>query len=34
MGLPNGRVALQVTLPLARRGIAAGLTIGCAACPW
>ena len=30
MGLPNGRVALQVTLPLARRGIAAGLTIGCA----
>jgi molybdate transport system permease protein len=30
MGLPNSRVALQVTLPLARRGIAAGLTIGCA----
>jgi molybdate transport system permease protein len=30
MGLPNWRVALQVTLPLARRGIAAGLTIGCA----
>jgi len=28
MGLPNWRVALQVTLPLARRGIAAGLTIG------
>jgi molybdate transport system permease protein len=30
IGLPNWRVALQVTLPLARRGIAAGLTIGCA----
>lgn len=30
LGLPNWRVALQVTLPLARRGIAAGLTIGCA----
>jgi molybdate transport system permease protein len=30
MGLPNWRVALQVTLPMARRGIAAGLTIGCA----
>jgi molybdate transport system permease protein len=30
MGLPSWRVALQVTLPLARRGIAAGLTIGCA----
>jgi molybdate transport system permease protein len=30
MGLSNSRVALQVTLPLARRGIAAGLTIGCA----
>src|SRR5271154_7179558 len=30
MGLANSRVALQVTLPLARRGIAAGLTIGCA----
>jgi molybdate transport system permease protein len=30
MGLPNWRVALQVTLPLARRGIAAGITIGCA----
>ena len=30
MGLANWRVALQVTLPLARRGIAAGLTIGCA----
>lgn len=30
MGLPNWRVAMQVTLPLARRGIAAGLTIGCA----
>jgi molybdate transport system permease protein len=30
MGLPNWRVATQVTLPLARRGIAAGLTIGCA----
>jgi molybdate transport system permease protein len=30
MGLPNWRVALQVTLPLARRGIAAGLTIGLA----
>jgi molybdate transport system permease protein len=30
MGLPNRRVALQVTIPLARRGIAAGLTIGCA----
>ena len=28
MGLPNWRVALLVTLPLARRGIAAGLTIG------
>jgi molybdate transport system permease protein len=30
MGLRNWRVALRVTLPLARRGIAAGLTIGCA----
>jgi molybdate transport system permease protein len=30
MGLPNWRVALRVTLPLARRGIAAGLTIGAA----
>jgi molybdate transport system permease protein len=30
MGLPSWRVALQVTLPLARRGIAAGLTIGAA----
>ena len=30
MGMPNWRVALQVTLPLARRGIGAGLTIGCA----
>ena len=30
MGLANWRVALQVTFPLARRGIAAGLTIGCA----
>jgi molybdate transport system permease protein len=30
MGLPGWRVALLVTLPLARRGIAAGLTIGCA----
>jgi molybdate transport system permease protein len=30
MGLANWRVALQVTLPLARRGIAAGITIGCA----
>ncbi len=30
MGLSNKRVALQVTLPLARRGIASGLTIGCA----
>jgi molybdate transport system permease protein len=30
MGLPNWRVALQVTLPLARRGIAAGITIGTA----
>ena len=30
MGLSNWRVALQVTIPLARRGIAAGLTIGCA----
>lgn len=30
MGLTNWRVALGVTLPLARRGIAAGLTIGCA----
>ena len=30
MGLSNRRVALRVTLPLARRGIAAGLTIGCA----
>ena len=30
MGLPDWRVALQVTIPLARRGIAAGLTIGCA----
>jgi molybdate transport system permease protein len=30
MGLPNWRVAVQVTIPLARRGIGAGLTIGCA----
>jgi molybdate transport system permease protein len=30
MGLSNRRVALRVTLPLARRGVAAGLTIGCA----
>ena len=30
MGLSNWRIALQVTLPLARRGIAAGLTIGAA----
>ncbi len=30
MGLTNRRVALRVTLPLARRGIAAGVTIGCA----
>jgi molybdate transport system permease protein len=30
MGLPGWRVALQVTIPLARRGIAAGATIGCA----
>jgi molybdate transport system permease protein len=30
MGLSSWRVALQVTLPLARRGVAAGLTIGCA----
>jgi molybdate transport system permease protein len=30
MGLPAWRIALQVTLPLARRGIAAGLTIGAA----
>ena len=30
IGLPNWRVALLVTLPLARRGIAAGRTIGCA----
>jgi molybdate transport system permease protein len=30
MGVSNWRVALWVTLPLARRGIAAGLTIGCA----
>jgi len=30
IGLPNWRVVLLVTLPLARRGIAAGLTIGCA----
>jgi molybdate transport system permease protein len=30
IGLANWRVALLVTLPLARRGIAAGLTIGCA----
>jgi molybdate transport system permease protein len=30
MGLPNWRVAIQVTLPLARRGIAAGIAIGCA----
>jgi molybdate transport system permease protein len=30
MGLANWRVALKVTLPLARRGISAGLTIGCA----
>lgn len=30
MGLSNRRVAFRVTLPLARRGIAAGLTIGAA----
>lgn len=30
MGLRNWQVATRVTLPLARRGIAAGLTIGCA----
>ncbi|MGP0030364.1 MAG: molybdate ABC transporter permease subunit [Acidimicrobiales bacterium] len=30
MGLPNWRVTLQVTLPLARRGIAAGVTMGAA----
>jgi molybdate transport system permease protein len=30
MGLANWRVALLVTIPLARRGIASGLTIGCA----
>ncbi len=30
MGLSNRSVALRVTLPLARRGIVAGLTIGCA----
>jgi molybdate transport system permease protein len=30
MGLPGWRIALTVTLPLARRGIAAGLTIGSA----
>ncbi len=30
MGLPNWRVAVLVTLPLARRGIAAGVTIGAA----
>jgi molybdate transport system permease protein len=30
IGLPNWRVAMLVTVPLARRGIAAGLTIGCA----
>jgi molybdate transport system permease protein len=30
MGLPNWRVAVQVTIPLARRGIGAGLTIGLA----
>lgn len=30
LGLPNWRVALQVTLPLARRGIGAGITIGAA----
>lgn len=30
MGIPGWRVAIQVTIPLARRGIAAGLTIGCA----
>jgi molybdate transport system permease protein len=30
MGLAQWRVALLVTLPLARRGIASGLTIGCA----
>ena len=30
MGLPDWRVALQVTLPLARRGIASGLAIGSA----
>jgi molybdate transport system permease protein len=30
MGLPGWQVATKVTLPLARRGIAAGLTIGCA----
>jgi molybdate transport system permease protein len=28
MGLPAWRVALQVTVPLARRGIAAGVTLG------
>ncbi|MGB8196919.1 MAG: ABC transporter permease subunit [Acidimicrobiales bacterium] len=30
MGLSGPRIAFRVTLPLARRGIAAGLTIGCA----
>ncbi|HTW99746.1 MAG TPA: molybdate ABC transporter permease subunit [Acidimicrobiales bacterium] len=30
MGLSGWKVATKVTLPLARRGIAAGLTIGCA----
>jgi molybdate transport system permease protein len=30
IGLSNRAVAMKVTLPLARRGIAAGLTIGCA----
>jgi molybdate transport system permease protein len=30
MGLSNRKVAMLVTLPLARRGIAAGLTIGAA----
>ena len=28
MGLPEWRIALQVTLPAARRGIIVGLTIG------
>ena len=30
MGLPAWRVAFQVTLPLARRGVTAGLTLGAA----